>query len=132
METCEPQNWCFFHQFCEVYQYPFVKCRLEPVNACIIFGVKFLPPILRRNSNQFNALHDNKTTESLIEWNIQPTEVHFKYQNSPTKTSPMVSAIMGKLNHRVIYIGDVQFHPSQYPSKYNSESVSYPDTTPTK
>ena len=31
MEKRAPQNWCFFHPFCDVYWYPFVQCCLEPV-----------------------------------------------------------------------------------------------------
>ena len=32
-------------------------------DACIIRGPKFLPPSLRRNTNQFNALHGKKPKE---------------------------------------------------------------------
>ena len=39
------------------------ECRGRIVNkadACIICGPKFLPPSLRRNMNQFNALHGDE------------------------------------------------------------------------
>ena len=51
---------------------------------------------------------------------------------SPPKTSPVVSAIVGILNHHAIDNGDVEVHPSDFPFGSNSESVPYPDTNPIK
>ena len=45
------------------------------------------------------------------------------------KTSPVVSAIMGRLNHHVVDNSCVEFHPSEFPSEYKSEYVLDPDTT---
>ena len=70
--------------------------------------------------NQFNALHGEETNELPREWNIQPPEVHFKYRNSPTKTSSVVSSIMGRLNHRAVDNGDFEVHPSEF----SVESIS--------
>ena len=44
------------------------------------------------------------------------------------KTSHVVSAIMGRLNHHVIHNGDVEVHPSEFPVEFNSESIPDPDT----
>ena len=33
MEKCAPPNGCFFCPFCDVYRYPCVQCRLEPVRS---------------------------------------------------------------------------------------------------
>ena len=51
---------------------------------------------------------------------------------SPPKTSPVVLYIMGRLNHNVMYNGDVDVNPSYFPVESNSESVPDPDTTRTK
>ena len=51
---------------------------------------------------------------------------------SPPKISPVVSAIMGGLNHHAIDNGDVEVHPSEFTVKSNSESIPDPDTTPIK
>ena len=80
--------------------------------------------------NQFNALHGEETTEPPREWNIQPPADHFRPSSSPPKTSTMVSAIMGRLDHRDIDNGDVEVHPSDFPVESNSESVPDSDTTP--
>ena len=71
-------------------------------DACIIRGPKFLPPSLRIMMNQFNALHGDEPKEPPREWNIQPMAAHFKSRSSPSRTNPVVSAIMGKLNHHAI------------------------------
>ena len=71
-------------------------------DACIIRGHKFLPTSLRRNINNFNALHGEEPNETPREWNSQLTEAHFKSITSTPKTIPMVSAIMGILNHHDI------------------------------
>ena len=92
--------------------------------ACIKGGPKFLPPILRRNINQFNALHGDEPTNPPIERNSQPPEVYFKYSNS--------SAIMVILNHHAVNNGYVEFHPSDFPVESNSDSVADTDTTPIK
>ena len=39
---------------------------------------------------------------------------------------------MGRLNNHAIDNGEVEFHSSEYPFEYTSESVPYPDTTPIK
>ena len=79
-------------------------CRIigHKADACIIRGPKFLPPILRRNMNQFNSLHSeepNEPTAPQRERNRRPPEAHFKYRTFPTNTSPVVFAIMGRLNY---------------------------------
>ena len=98
--------------------------------ACIIRGPKFLPPILRRKINQFNSFHGGEPTEPPRKWNSQPPSGHFKSSTSPPKTSPVVSAIMGRLNHHDIDGGDVEVQPSEFPVEYNSEYVTDTDTTP--
>ena len=80
-------------------------------DALIICVPNFLPTILKVNNNQLNALHDYEPNEPSREWNKQTTEVHFKYRTSPPKNSPVVSAIMGRINHHEIYNGDVEVHP---------------------
>ena len=79
--------------------------------------------------NQFNALHGDKTKEPPREWNSQPPAAHFKSRSSPSITNPVVSAIMGKLNHNAIYNGDIT---SDVPVEYIYDSVLDPDTTPIK
>ena len=46
------------------------------VDACIIRGTKLLPPSLRRNMNQFNALNGDEPKDPPREWNSQPTADH--------------------------------------------------------
>ena len=70
-------------------------------------GPYFLPQIMRINMNQLNALHGYKPTEKSIEWNIQPPEVHFKSLKNPPQTSPVVSTIVGRLNHNAVDNDDV-------------------------
>ena len=50
----------------------------------------------------------------------------------PPNTSPVVSDIMGRLNHHYIDNGDVEVQPSEFLVKSNSECVPDPDTTPIK
>ena len=76
-------------------------------DACIIRGPKLLPPSLRIKMNQFNALHGDEQKEPPREWNSQPPAAHFKSKSSPSRTNPLVSAIMGKLNHHSIDNGDI-------------------------
>ena len=64
--------------------------------------------------------------------NSQLRAFHFKYRTYPPKTSPVVFAIMGRLNHHAIDNGDVEFHTSEYAFKSNSEYVPGMDTTPIK
>ena len=59
----------------------------------------------------------------------QPPEDQFKSRTSPTKISPVVSAIVGRLNPDAIDNGDVEVHPSYFPVESNSESAPDPDTT---
>ena len=82
--------------------------------------------------NKFNALHDEELNEPPIECNSQPPEYHFKYRTSPTNTRPVVSDIMGILNHNFIDNGDVEVHPSEFLVEFNSESVPDSDTTSIK
>ena len=101
-------------------------------DSCIICGPKFLPPSLRRNMNQFNSLHGDEPNEPPREWSSQPPEAHFKSRTSTSNTSPVVSAIMGRLNHHAIDNGDVKVPTSEFPVEFNSESVPDSDTTPIK
>ena len=57
--------------------------------------------------NQFNALHGDEPKEPPRELNSQPLESHFKSTSSTSRTNPVVSAIMGKLNHHAIDNGDI-------------------------
>ena len=88
--------------------------------ACIIQDPKFLPPILRRKMNQFNALHGEEPNEPPRVWNSQPPAADFKSITSPPKTSPMFSAIMGILNNHAIDNVDAGVHPSEFPVEFNS------------
>ena len=101
-------------------------------DAWIIRGPKFLPPSLRRNMNQFNALHGDEPNKPPIEWNSQPPAAHFKSRTSPSKTNPAISAIMGRLNCNSIDNGDVEVHISEFLVESHPESVTDPDTTPIK
>ena len=76
-------------------------------DACIICGPKFLPPSLRGNMNQFNALNGDEPKEPPRECNSQPPAAHFKSRSSTSRTNPVVSAIIGKLNHNAIKNGDI-------------------------
>ena len=98
-------------------------------DACIICGPKFLPPNLRRKMNQFNALHGDEPNETPRKWNSQPPEAHFKYRYSPSRTNPLILAIMGKLNCHAIDNGDVQIPTSEVPVESNYESVTDTYTT---
>ena len=82
--------------------------------------------------NQFNALHDDEPKEPPIKWNSQPPAAHFKFRSSPSRTNPVISAIMGKLNHHVIENGDFKIPTSDFPVESNYDSVPDPDTTPIK
>ena len=101
-------------------------------DACIIRGPKLLPSSIRRNINQFNDLHGEEPNDPPRDCNRQPTAYHLKLSISPTKNSPVVSSIMGRLNHNVIDNGDVEVHPSEFLVESNSESVLDPYTTPIK
>ena len=101
-------------------------------DVCIIRDPKFLPPSLRRKVNQFNSLHGDETNEPPRDFNIQTPAAHFKYSTSPSKSNPVISAIMGRLNHHAIDNGNVKVSASYFPFDSNSESVQDPDTTPIK
>ena len=79
--------------------------------------------------NKFNALHGKELYDPPREWNIKPREVHFKFRTYPPKISPMVSAIMRRLNCHAIDNEYVEVHPSKFPVEYNSGSVTDPDTS---
>ena len=78
---------------------------------------------------QLNALHGDETNEPPREWNSQPPVDHFKSGNSLSKTNPVISAIMGRLNHHVIDNDDVKVPTSELPIESHYESVPDPDTT---
>ena len=101
-------------------------------DACIIRGPKSLSPSLRININQFKFLHGEEPTEPPRYCNSQPPAAHLKSSTSPPKTSPVVSAIMGRLNLHAIDNGGVQVHPSEFPVESNSESILDSDTNPIK
>ena len=82
--------------------------------------------------NQLNEIHGDEQNEPPREWNSQPPEVHFKYRTSPSKINPVISAIMGKLNHHAIDNGDVKFPTSEFTVESNYESVPDPETTTIK
>ena len=79
--------------------------------------------------NQFNAIHGEETKEPPREWKSQPPEAHFKPRSYPSRTNPVVSSIMGKLNHQAIDNGDIT---SDVPVESSYESVPDPYTTPIK
>ena len=81
---------------------------------------------------QCKTLHGDEPTKPPTDLNSQPSAAHFKPRAYPTKTSPVVSAIMGRLNHHAVDNGDVEVHPSEFPDEYNSEYVPDPETTPIK
>ena len=58
--------------------------------------------------NQLDALHGDEKYEPPRYSNIQTAAVHFKYQTSTPKTSPMVLDIMGRINHHLVDNGDVE------------------------
>ena len=82
--------------------------------------------------NQFNALHGDEPDEPPRECNRQPPAAHFKYSTFTSKTNPVVSDIMGRLNYNTIDNGGVKVTTSQFTVQFNSESVPDPDTTPIK
>ena len=82
--------------------------------------------------NQLNALNGDELNEPPIYWNSQPPADHFKSSTSPSKTNPVISAIMGILNHHAIDNGDVKVPTSDFPVEYNYESVPDPYITPIK
>ena len=77
-------------------------------DALIICGPNFLPPILSRNMNQVNTLHDDERTDPPRKYNSQPSTVKLKFRTFPHKTRPVVLDSMGMLNHHDIYNGDVK------------------------
>ena len=82
--------------------------------------------------NQFNDLYGDEPNEPPINWSSQPPASHFKSRTSPSKTSPVVSAITGILNNNAVDNGDVKIHTSYFPVEFNSESFTYPDTNKIK
>ena len=82
--------------------------------------------------NQFNALHGDDQTEPPFKWNIQPPAVHFKSLNSDPKKSPVVSAIIWRLNHHAVDNVDVEVYPLYYSSEYTSAYLPDPNNTPIK
>ena len=93
---------------------------------------KFLPPSLRIKTNQLNALHGDEPTDPPRGWNRQSPSSNLKIRTSTHRTSPVVSAIMGILNHHAIDNGDVEFHHSEFLFESNYESAPCPYTTKIK
>ena len=83
-------------------------------DAFIIHRPKYLPPSLKGNMNQLNTLHVNEPTNTPRYWNSQPLSVHLKSQTSPPNNSPVILAIMVRLNHYVIDNGNAEVYPSDY------------------
>ena len=81
-------------------------------DGCILHGPNSLPPSIRRKIIQFNALRGDEPTDLPRDWNSQHPEVHFKSRTSPLKTSPVVLAIIGRLNRHAVDNGDVEVRPS--------------------
>ena len=77
----------------------------------IICEHNFLPPRLGINIYQLNSLYGKEPNDTPREWNSQPPAVHFKSRNSIPKISPVVSDIMGKLNHIAIDNSYIEVHP---------------------
>ena len=82
--------------------------------------------------NQFNALHGEKPKKPPREWNSQPPAANFKSRSSPSRTNPVISAIMGILNHYAIDNGDVKIPASEVPIELKYDSFTDPYTTPIK
>ena len=91
---------------------------------------KFLPPSLFRNNNQFNAVHGNTQHEPPKEWTRTSPADRLKSPTSTTRSStdkrhsPVVSDIIGKLNHYAVDNGDIEVYPS--------DSIIYTDKMPIK
>ena len=77
----------------------------------IICGTKFLPPIIRILMNRFNEIHVEEPNEPPRDWDSQSPAAHFKSRTATTKTSPVVSDIIGRLNHYTIDNCDDEVHP---------------------
>ena len=82
--------------------------------------------------NQSNALCGDAPKEPPREWNSQPPEAHFKSRTSTSRTNPLISTIMGELNHHSIDNGDVKIPTSEFLVESKYESVPDPDTTKIK
>ena len=74
--------------------------------------------------NQFNGLIGDEPTDSPREWNSEPPTVHFKYHNCPTQTSPVVLAVMERLNCHGINSGDVEIYPSNHLVESTSDYIT--------
>ena len=88
---------------------------IHKTDVCIIRGTKFLPLNLRRKMDYFNTINGDEPKELQREWNNQPPEAHFKSRSSPYRTNHVISAIIGKLNHRAMDNGDVKIPTSDVP-----------------
>ena len=78
--------------------------------------------------NQFNELHGDDKNEPPSECKSQPPASHSKSSTSPSKTNPVISVIMGRLNHHAIDNVDIKVPTSEFPVEFNYESVLYQDT----
>ena len=54
---------------------------------------------------------------------------HFKYRSSPSRNNPVISAIVGKLDHHAIDNCDVKIPTSEFPVESNYDSVTDTYTT---
>ena len=79
--------------------------------------------------NQLNTLNDDEKNDTPREWNILPPAINVKSRTSPPKTSPVVSAIMGRLNYHYVDNDNAGVYPSEYPFEYTSSFVPYPGNT---
>ena len=96
-------------------------------NSCIIYGPNFLLTGFRINMNQLNTLHgDEKRSKKPTFW----SSIEILYLSY--KISPLISGIMGVLNHNDVDNGDVEVYCSEYPLEYTSDSVPYTYITESK
>ena len=70
-------------------------------------------------------IHQESGTYNLQQLNSNPGHLL-------PKSRPVVSAVMGRLNHHAIDNGDVEVHPSDFSAESHSETVLDPKNTPTK
>ena len=82
--------------------------------------------------NQFNELHGDEPKEPPREWHSQSPASNLKYITSTFRTNPVISDIMGKLNHHAIDNGDIKIPTSDVPVESNYDSFPDPDTTSIK
>ena len=83
-------------------------------------GTNLLPNIIRINMNKFNGIHG----EEKINHQENVTENLHKFTSNtttpPQKIIPVVSDIMGRLNHHGVDNSDVKVYTSNYPLESTS------------